>query len=89
MMSHFSGHASKIDLIYLLWKPKLPQPLIQEPISQNLPSEKKVLQKHSYHNDIDFFLLELKTLTPKQKKSSLVILTKKKSFTHFLEFLVL
>ena len=70
MISHFLGHTSKIDLIYLLWKPKLPQPLIQEPISQNLPSEKKVLQKHSYHEDIEciFSYWNWKLLTPKQKK---------------------
>ena len=36
-------------------------------------------QRHWMH----FFILELKTLTPKQKKSSLVILTKKKIFYTF------
>ena len=88
MMSHFSGHTSKIDVIYLLWKPKLPQPLIQEPISQNLPSEKKSFAKAqlSQRHWMHFFLLELKTLTPKQKKFTGDIIKKKIFYTFFTTF---
>ena len=77
MMSHFSGHTSKIDVIYLLWKPKLPQPLIQEPSIRKKKFCKSIVITKTLNA---FFPIGIENFNSKAKKSSLVILTKKKIF---------
>ena len=52
--SHFSDLPLKINLIYLLWKPKLPKSTFNSRAYFTKPSieRKKALQRHSCHKDI-------------------------------------